>query len=159
AVPPGVLPLLGQLADPILNQSVRDFAANRRFRRDLFAREAMELSADEHRRLLSELSFALAVPRDRRVFKVLGPVPELPLKPEFHGVVADRLAHGSAGFDELLGLPAFGGNASALLLDCLVLLVSSGQALAFVGGDDVDVRPAQRFNRMIVQRTRDGRPY
>jgi SAM-dependent methyltransferase len=159
AVPSGVLPLLVQLADPIVNQSVRDFASNRRFRRDLFARKAAELAADEHRRLLSGLSFALTVPRDRMVFKFLGPVSELVLKPEFHGAVADVLARRNASFDELLALPVFGDNATALLLDALALLVSSGQALALLGTDDVDVRPAQRFNRMIVERARKGRPY
>ena len=156
AVPPSVLPLLIQLSDPVLNQSVRDFAGNRRFRRDLFAREAAELPADEHRRLLSGLSFTLAVPRDRMVFKFIGPISELALKPEFHGAVADVLARGSVRFDELLALPVFGSNATALLLDCLALLVYSGQALALVGTDDVDVRPAQRFNRMIVERARNG---
>jgi SAM-dependent methyltransferase len=159
AVPPSVLPLLVEIDDPVLNESVRDFAGNRRFRRDLFAHAAAELPADEHRRLLSGLSFALAVPRDRMGFKFLGPIGELTLKPEFHGAVADVLARGTACFDELLALPAFGGNATALLIDCLALLVSSGQALALVGTDDVDVRPAQRFNRMIVERARQGRPY
>jgi SAM-dependent methyltransferase len=159
AVPLGVLPLLVEIADPILRESVRDFAGSRRFRHDLFAREAAELPADERRRLLSGLSFALAVPRDRMVLKFLGPISELTLKPEFHGVVADVLARGTASFDELLALPVFGSNGTALLLDCLALLVSSGQALALVGTDDVDVRPAQRFNRMIVERARKGRPY
>jgi SAM-dependent methyltransferase len=159
AVPSSVLPFLVQVADPILNQSVRDFAANRRFRRDLFAREAAELSADEHRRLLSQLSFALAVPRERMVHKFLGPISELTLKPEFHGAVADRLARGSAGFDELLALPVFGSNGTALLVDCLALLVASGQALALPGTGDVDVQPAQRFNRLVVERARNGQPY
>jgi hypothetical protein len=99
------------------------------------------------------------VPRERMVYKFLGPIAELALKPEFHGVVADRLARGSAGFDELLALPVFGSNGTALLLDCLALLVSSGQALALVGSDDVDVQPAQRFNRMIVERARNGQTY
>jgi len=159
AMPPGVVPLLVGLADPVLNESVRDLAANRRFRRDLFARAATELSADEHRRLLSQLRFALSVPRDRMAMKFLGPIGELALKPEFHGTVADLLARRTAGFDELLALPVFGSNATALLLDCLALLVSSGQALALVGMDDVDVRPAQRFNRMVVERARNGRSY
>jgi SAM-dependent methyltransferase len=159
AVPQTVLPLVAQVADPILSETVRDFAANRRFRRDLFASGATELPTDEHRRLLSRLSFALAVPRDRMVFKFLGPVSELTLKHEFHGVVADLLASKHASFDELLALPTFGDNATALLLDCLALLVHSGQALALVGSDRVDVRPAQRFNRMIVERARAGRPY
>ena len=155
AVPNAALPLVAQIADPILREAVCDLAANRRFRRDLFARRPAELSQTEHRGMLSELSFALAVPRGQMVFKFR----ELTLKPEFHGAVADLLARKNAGFDELMALPAFGENGTSLLLDCLALLVHSGQVLVLVGSDDVDVGPAQRFNRMIVERARAGRPY
>jgi SAM-dependent methyltransferase len=159
AVPNAVLPLVAQIADPILREAVRDFAANRRFRRDLFARGTAELSQVEHRGMLSELRFALAVPRGQMTFKFLGPVSELTLKPEFHGAVADLLARKNADFDELTALPAFRENGASLLLDCLALLVHSGQAFVLVGGDYGDVGPAQRFNRMIVERARAGRPY
>ena len=159
AVLDAIRPLIPQIDDPVLRETVRDFAANRGFRRDLFAREADALSRDEHRRLLSELRFALAVPRARMAFRFLGPVGDLTLKPEFHGAVADLLARQDAGFDELLALSPFGADGAGLLLDCLALLVHSGQALVLVGGRDVDVRPAQRFNRMIVDRARAGRPY
>jgi SAM-dependent methyltransferase len=159
AVVDGVVPLIGGIDDPMLRETVRDFAANRRFRRDLYARCTFDLTREEHRRLLSDLSFALAVPRGRMAFKFLGPVSELTLKPEFHGTVADRLAEGIASFDELLTLPAFGKGATDLLVDCLALLVYSGQVLALRAGDAADVRPAQRFNRTIVERARAGRFY
>jgi SAM-dependent methyltransferase len=159
AVPQGALPVIAQIADPVLRETVRDFAANRRFRRDLFVRGMAELSPDEQRGLLSPLSFALAVPRSRMTFKFLGPVSELSLKPEFHGAVADLLASRNATFHELLALPAFAGNGIASLLDCLALLVYSGQARVLVDIDCVDMRPAQRFNRLIAERARAGRFY
>jgi SAM-dependent methyltransferase len=159
AVPDTVRPLIPQIGDPMLREAVRDFAANRRFRRDLFARGNAELSAHLERRLLSELSFALAVPRGRMVSKFLGPVGDITLKHEFHAAVADALAQKIATFDELLALPMFGENGAGLLVDCLALLIHSGQVLALVGRDDVDLQPAQRFNRAIVDRARTGRFY
>ncbi len=63
---------LAQTDDPVLKETIRDFAANKRFRRDLYARGNAALTASEHRRILSALSFALAVPRSRVVFKFVG---------------------------------------------------------------------------------------
>jgi hypothetical protein len=108
--------------------------------------------------LLSGLSFAPAVPRHRMVFTIPGPLGELTLRPELHGAVMDVLERKNAGFDELLALPAFRDGGAALLLDGLALLVHSGHVLVLVG-HDVDVGPAQRFNRMIVERARQGRLY
>jgi SAM-dependent methyltransferase len=156
AVPDGVKSLVPQIQDPVLRELVRDFAANRRFRRDLFARTTP--SGQPHRELLPKLSFALAVPPDRVISKFLGPVSELILKPEFHASVIALLAQKIASFDELLALPAFAGSVD-LLLDGLALLVHSGQVLPMVTADGVDQAPAQRFNRVIVARARNGQRY
>ena len=45
------------------------------------------------------------------------------------------------------------------MLDCLCLLVSSGQAAPAIAAESVDRAPAQRFNRMIVDFARTGRNY
>ena len=127
------MPLFAQIGDPMLRETARDFAANRRFRRDLFVRGSVELSPDERRRLLSGLSFAAAVPRNRMVFTIPGPIGELTLRPELHGAVMDVLERKNASFDELLALPAFGAGGAARLLDCLALLVHSGHVLVLVG--------------------------
>jgi Predicted methyltransferase regulatory domain len=73
-VPTDLQPLLAQTEDPELRETIRDFAANKRFRRDLFMRGNVALTASEHRRALSGLSFALAVPRSRVVFEFAGPL-------------------------------------------------------------------------------------
>jgi predicted O-methyltransferase YrrM len=154
-VQPDMKPLLAQAADAVMRETMRDFAGNRRFRRDIFARGNATLAPGEHRRLLSELSFALAVPRDRVTFKFAGPLSELTGGDHYYTPVADLLAERRARFDELLALPAFGESSLGLLLDCLALLVHSGQVLPIFGAADPE--PAQRFNRMVVDQARSGR--
>src|SRR5262249_52310887 len=77
AVPASLQPLLAQADDPILKETMLDLAGNKRFRRDLYARGSAVMITTEHRRILSELSFVLAVPRDRVAFKFAGPLMEL----------------------------------------------------------------------------------
>ncbi len=159
AAPETVRPLIRQIEDLMLRETVRDFAANRKFRRDIYSRGRSELSPEQRRRMLSGLSFALAVPRSRLTLQFLGPVGDITLKPEFHAAVADVLAHKPAGFDELLALPAFGQSRVDLLVDCLALLIHSGQVLPLLNNGTSDVEPAQRFNRVIIARARTGQFY
>jgi SAM-dependent methyltransferase len=159
AVPKTLLPLVQQTDDPILRETIRDLAGNRRFRRDIFARGTATVTQAEHRRLLSELSFALTVPRKEATFKFAGPLGELTGIHELYAPVADLLADKNATFDELLALPPFGEGKIGTLLDCLCLLVQSGQVVPFVASPPADPAPAQRFNRMIVDHARAGRLY
>jgi SAM-dependent methyltransferase len=158
AVPNALLPVLAEVDDPVLRETVRDYACNKRFRRDLFARGSATLTEGERRRILSDFSFALAVPRQRVVFKFAGPLSELTGHDDLYAPLVELLAEQNATFDELLGLPAFGEAKIGMLLDCLALLVHSGQVLPVVGPAP-DAAPAQRFNRMIVGHARTGRIY
>jgi SAM-dependent methyltransferase len=158
AVPDTARPAVADIADPMLRETIRDFAANRKFRRDLYARGSEELSPEAWRSALSGMSFALAIPRARLMLKFLGPVGDITLRPEFHGAVADVLAKGIARFAQLLALPMFQGRAE-LLVDCLALLIYSGQIVPLLPQATRDVAPAERFNRALVQRARGGQFY
>src|SRR5437764_11849331 len=69
AVPKETLPLLAQIADPAVRETARDFAANKQFRRDVYARgSSSPLMYEERYRAWSQIRFILAVPRDRVVF-------------------------------------------------------------------------------------------
>jgi len=155
AVPQDLQPLVAVTDDPVLRETLRDFACNRRFRRDLFARGGATLTAAEYWRMLCELSFALAVPRGRVTLKFAGPLFEVMGYDRLHNPIADLLADRNASFEELLALPAFGRDKAGVLLDCLSLLVHSGQVFPIIGA--VDPAPAQRFNRRIVESVRAGR--
>jgi SAM-dependent methyltransferase len=158
AVQPAVREMILQTEDPVMRETLRDYAGNKRFRRDLFARGPAALAPPEQKRLLSELSFALCVPRHRVVFKFAGPLSELNGRHELHAPIVDRLAHGPATVDELAALPAFDGKIG-MVLDCLCLLVHSAQVAPVIGAGAVDTAPAQRFNRIMAERARNGRFY
>lgn len=159
AVPPDLQSLLAQTDDPVLKEMIRDFAANKRFRRDLFARGNAGLTSGERRRILSDLSFTLAVPRNQVVFTFTGPLMELVGKEELYVPIVDLLASTNPSFEELVALPVFGESRIGILLDCLALLVHSGQVLPVIASGPVDAAPSQRFNRMIVGHARTGRIY
>jgi hypothetical protein len=154
-----LLPLVQQIDDPLLKETVRDFAANKRFRRDLFARGTAALTPVEHRRLLSQLSFALVVPRSRVALKFGGPLMVLTGRDEFHMPIVDLLAEKNATFEDLVALPPYGESKIPLLLDSLALLVHSGQVLPITTSGPIDSGPAQRFNQLIIAHARTGRMY
>lgn len=159
AVPADLRALVSQIEDPVLRESTRDMASNKRFRRDLFARGSAVTHPAERRRMLSGLSFALAVPRARVTLKFSCPLGELTGKDELYLPIVDRLAQDHARFDDLLALPAFGAEQLDALLDCLILLVHSGQVLPLIDAPTPNGEPAIRFNRMVVDSLRSGRIY
>jgi hypothetical protein len=145
--------------DQVMRETVRDLAANKRFRRDVFSRGIAAMTTAEYHRTLSGLHFVLAVPRETVSFRFAVPAGEVTGIKEIHEPVVDLLADKLAGFDELLALPPFGAGKIGMLLDCLSLLVSSGQVLPIVGPMARDPEPARRFNRLIIDNFRAGRIY
>ena len=156
AVPAAALPLLAQAEDPILRETLRDFAVNRFFRRDVFARGARIPVPDDRRRTLAAFRFVLGVPRTGLGLDFRGPAGPLTGRADLYGPLADRLAQGLVDFGELVDLPAFSGEPERLV-ECLSLLIDSQQAYAVPAGQTVDAGPARRFNRMVVDAARQGR--
>ena len=82
---------------------------------------------EERYRAWSQIRFVLAVPRDRVVFSFTGPLTVLNGNPALYAPIVDRLDQSPAGFEELLALSPGGQTRVALLMECLTLLVHSGQ--------------------------------
>ena len=159
AVPETLRPLVADASDAVFRETLKDYAANKRFRRDIFARGATSLTPSEHRRYLSHFGFVASVPRSRMVFRFAGPLSTLTGRDDLYAPIADRLATGPVAFDELVALPAFGETQLGVLLDCLGLLIHSGQVLPVADTDGFDPEPARRFNRVVVDNARAGRLY
>jgi len=159
SVPKDLLPMLAQTADPLLRETLRDFAANKQFRRDVYVRGGRPLSADERRHAWAQIRFVLVVPRDRVTFKFLGPLTELNGNPLLYAPLVDRLERSAASFDELLSASALGEGRLGLLIECLTLLVHSGQVLPVMTPALADAAPARRFNRMLAEQARKGRVF
>jgi SAM-dependent methyltransferase len=157
AVPTDVLPLLKQTADPILREMMRDFGANKQFRRDVYTRGSAQFTDQERLRAWAQIRFVLVVPRDRVTFKFLGPLRELNGNPLLYAPLVDRLDQSAASFEELANASGL-GNRIPLLTECLTLLVHSGQVLPLMASD-ADAAPAKRFNRMVIEEAREGRVF
>jgi hypothetical protein len=157
-MPAAAIPLLAQTDDPVLRETLRDFAVNRFFRRDLFARGPRAAAEPRQSEMLSAFRFMLCVPRARLGRDFVGPAGALTGRPDLYGPLADRLAGPGATMAELAALPAFTGRFDKLL-QCLALLIDSHQACAVLSVRDIDPRPAQRFNRVVIDAARQGRFY
>ena len=155
AVPPGSRPLIARTDDRVLQESLRDFAANKQFRRDIFVRGAAPLGAAERAQALSRLSFVLVVPRERVAFRFPSPLGELTGRDDIYGPLVDALGRGPRSFDDLSRLPSFVGQPEALM-ESITLLVHSGQVFPVLAPEPADAAPAQRLNRLIVARARAG---
>jgi SAM-dependent methyltransferase len=159
SVPPKIRPLLPVRKERVLDESLRDFAGNKYFRRDILARDPAPIAAGERRRAISDFRFILAVPRRRVVFRFFAPLGEFGGNDELYAPIADALAAKPMGFEEMLALPQFGEKRIDQLLECVMLLVHSGQVLPVPPAGRPDAAPAQRFNRLVAEEARTGRVY
>lgn len=148
--------------DPIFKETLRDIAANRQFRRDIYVRGGRALKPQEMAALLAPMQFAAAQPRDAMTFTFKAPVGELTGDATIYNAIADLLATRPATFAEIAALPVFPAGNSNPALQAVSLLVHSGQILpGFVGeaAAKPDNRPAQRLNRALVDHALKGRSY
>lgn len=158
AVRSDLLPFFSGAGDPVLQEGVRDFAGGKLFRRDVFARGKAGEGGAHSIATFPDLRFVMIVPRTRVQFTFFTPFAKLDGKPELYTPLADALAEQPRSFAELLSLPALGQGQAGTLVECLILLVHSGQVLP-VMQPAADAKPAQRFNRMVVEAAREGRLY
>lgn len=84
--------MLGEVPDPILRQTVRDYFVNQQFRRDVFIKGARRLPPLEQKRRLREQAFVLMVSPDDRPEKVTGSLGEANLQEAVYKPVFDALA-------------------------------------------------------------------
>lgn len=114
-------------ADPGMAETIKDFSANRRFRRDLFARESAPLSGPQFLAALGEIRFMLTVQPDDATTTLMTSAGELKANEAIAVPVLERLKQGSVAVAELAALPAFAGLPPEQLAQTLSLLVESGQ--------------------------------
>ena len=114
-------------ADPGMAETIRDFTVNRRFRRDLFAREPERLSPAQFLAELGRVRFMLAVEPAAATTTLMTAAGELKANESIALPVLERLKKGSADVAELLALPGLTALPAELLAQTLSLLVESGQ--------------------------------
>jgi SAM-dependent methyltransferase len=156
-LPPAAKALLAETRDRAWAETIRDFASNRQFRRDLFLRGVTPIGVLEQKERLGGLRFALALPRESVSFKFAAPVGDVTGQDAIYRPIADALASQPMTAQEVAALPGLGGQPWAVVVQALSLLLHGGQIhpLPYDAGGEVGAS-ARRFNRAVVARARRG---
>lgn len=159
AVPERMKARIAGESDPVFKETLRDFAANKQFRRDLFSRGSLPLTAAESFSLIDAVRFSLAVPRSRVTFKFPGPLGEITGNAPVYGAVADLLADHICTFGEIASLPVFAQSGRGGALEAIALFVHSGQALPIIQDHEPDLAAGRRLNSVLIAKMLRGRTY
>jgi predicted O-methyltransferase YrrM len=159
SVPPEMHQMVTTATDPVWKETIRDFAGNKQFRRDIYARGLRSMNNAETLALIESMQFTLAVPRASVKLKLNTPLGEVDAKPEIYNALADVLADGILSFSEIEAAPALKDVGRQSLLQALALFVHSLQVFPIIAGANDNVSEAQRFNRTIAERANQGRFY
>ena len=129
--------VLGEVKDPRFREIVRDFMTFAHFRRDVFVRGPVTLSAGEWQGFWLDQRYALTTPASRVPLEISLPAGEVSLLPEIYRPILAALSQGPHTGRELLARPDIGGLGMLSEEEARVALVSP----AALGGQ---VRPCHR---------------
>jgi len=107
---PAAQALLAETRDRAWAETIRDFASNRQFRRDLFLRGVTPIGVVEQKERLAGLRFLLAVAPDDVSLKFSGPVGEVTGQEGIYRPIVDALAQQPRTAEEIAALPASAPN-------------------------------------------------
>ena len=127
SVPADMLPVVQEPRDRGWSETLRDFARNQVFRRDVYMRGASPMKPLEMQRELSRLRFSLMVPRTKAKIKFQTPLGEAEGHKQVYLPILDALAERPHTIEELAALPSLKGQPFASLIQAITILVHSGQ--------------------------------
>ena len=144
--------LLNEIDDPVLKETVKDFAVNQQFRRDVFSRGRERLAPAVYQELISRRSFALIVPAVKNTITLNLPRGEVPFDPELYTFVLPALAERHYSLDELLNKPDIGRFGFDKVHQALMALLSAGYILPAVDPSPQALASTRLFNYAILER-------
>jgi SAM-dependent methyltransferase len=149
---PELVKLLAEAGDRTMAETLRDYARNRVFRRDVFARGAPEADGAAREALLGATRFALARPRSLCRLEANLPAGHVKLQAEVYDPVLDALAQGPATFDELARAPQAAAIERARLRQVVFGLAAFGHVAPALPAEGEAERRAstERYNDAVL---------
>ncbi len=146
------------LSDPVLKETVRDFATNQQFRRDLFSRGKIRLNQREYMAYYETTPFALLRARSACELKGQFPAGEAALKADAYDPLLDALASGPKTLSELVRQPVLAQQNVVSLIEALQVLGALGyvQAGRPLSCKSRAAQVSRAFNNAVIQRALIG---
>ena len=153
--PAAMLPRVAK-ADPIWKETLRDYAANTQFRRDIFGRGRVTATLSDQMAMAAQVNFHLAVPRSKATLELSTPLGKANGNADLYLPILDSLDSGPKTLLDLMQLPVSATKGQSAIAQAAALLVHSGQVLPSFRRE-INVEPARRFNELVVKRLQAGK--
>lgn len=150
--------LMGEVQDPLLRETLRDYLTGQQFRRDVFVRGVAPLTVTQARTNWANRRFILAVPREKATLTIKGALGEATLHEAVYNPVLDALQGGPKTVQELLANKDVAELGLGRLHEALYILVGVGHALLALpgSGDTKRAKSTKPFNNAVINRARDS---
>jgi len=154
ALRPELAKIIAEIADPALAETVKDFARNTVFRRDVYIRGASKAPRPELEATLGATRFALARPRGACKLSEKTGAGEVTMQAGAYAPVLDALARAPMTFAELLRAPELAGFDPSRLRQGLFGMAALGNVWPAlpVAGEKERRETAARFNKAVLER-------
>jgi SAM-dependent methyltransferase len=147
--------VLAGITDQVWRETVKDFLVGRSFRRDIFVRGAVQLTAAERNEELDH-NLVLTLPRSVTSTKISTAMGEVEGRTEIYAPILDRLATGPARLSQLIAQLGGSDRSAAAVIQAVGLLIHSGQ-VKMAGDRKTDGEPARRLNVALAREVGAGR--
>jgi hypothetical protein len=148
-----VAKLVGEVGERALAETIKDYARNQSFRRDVYARGVTKAAPAALEAALEQARFALARPRPSCRMQQTSVAGEVTLQPEAYAPVLDALARAPMTFAELARAPECAGLNRGKLRQAVFGMAALGnvQAALPAVGEDARREGTSRFNAVALR--------
>ena len=156
-LPEKALPVLAEIQEPVLHETVKDYLTNVAFRKDIYTRGRIALPVGELLGAVAKKKFMLAQPRAEARLTVRVPLGDVNLLPEVYNPVLDVLAKGACTLGELVAALEPAGLAQEQVRQAVLVLLAVGQVLLVPSGFEAQRKAStDRFNAVVLERALQG---
>ncbi len=151
---PAMAKLVAEAGDRAMAETVKDFARNKVFRKDVFTRGAPKAAPAELEALLGRTRFALARPRSACKLTEKTSIGPITLQAQAYAPALDALARAPMTFDELARAPEMNGMNRQQSRQALFGMAALGNVLPALpaSGEQARRDSAARFNKALLSR-------
>lgn len=151
SAPAAMLGMLAEARDPILRETLRDFASGQGFRRDIYRRGVSAMPSGEHRAMLEAITIAPTGQPAPTPITFSTSIGTITGQSETYQPIVDRLRQGSVTVAELQAGVPFAGRSPVELLQAVSLMISGGYAHPVLpDGESQAVRQSARALNQAV---------
>jgi SAM-dependent methyltransferase len=147
-----MLQLLNEITDPVMRETLKDFAGNQQFRTDIFTLGRQQIPDYEQKELLLESRFSLVIPRGTFTFEATFPIGRKLLLPELYDPILSALEEQDHSLEELFYRPEIACLGAANVLEALIILCVAEYIKPAVEPSAEAVEVAWRYNISVLER-------